>query len=406
LRAQLAAALARYYAGDAAEAEKRVRGMIALAPDNASLKEALGSILAGSGRPRAADAEFAAAQRLSPNDIDIAAARADIAVTLGNRAAGAAALDAVSLRAPSNRAVERLRDRLEILDRPEVVLRFNGAFQGISVPVGGDSFTFDAQLFSAPIDNAYRLYLSYGFASAALPEGDIINHHAAFGLEYTARNFGASAELTQDSAPRWLTGARASIAWAPFDAWRISGSAQLYSGDTPLRAIKHGITANSWAARVNYSPSDRQSYNLLSEVVIFSDHNTRTIVGASSTQRLLTLPHLTLDAVPELYASWNTRRDAPYYNPLDDFSGALSLLAYQILYRRYSFVYSHNLGLTAGEYWENGFRGLFAASLSYEQRLRMSDSWEGSLGVRLRRQPYDGRAEDSVTVFAGLDWRF
>jgi hypothetical protein len=144
----------------------------------------------------------------------------------------------------------------------------------------------------------------------------------------------------------------------------------------------------------------------LTELVTFSDHNTRTIIGASSTQRLLTWPHLTLDAIPEFYASWNTRRDAPYYNPLDDFSGALSVVANHILYRRYSFVYSHNLGVTAGEYWEHGFGGLFAASVTYQQRLRMSDSWEGSLGVRLRRQPYDGKAEDSVTLFAGIDWRF
>lgn len=406
MRAQLAAAMARYYAGDSAEAEKRVRSMIAAAPDNASLRQALGSILAGSGRPRAADVEFASAQRISPNDIDIAAARADVAVTLGDRGGGAAALDGVRLRAPTNRSVERLRDRLEILGRPEAILRFNGAFQSMNVPVGGDSFTFDAQLFSAPINDAYRLYVSYGFATAALPEGDIINHHAALGLEYATRDFAASAEVTQDSAPHWLTGARASLAWAPFDAWRISGSAQLYSADTPLRALKHGITANSLGARLTYSPSDRQSYNLLTELVTFSDHNTRTVVGASSTQRLFTWPHLTLDAIPELYASWNTRRDAPYYNPLDDFSGSLSVVANQILYRRYNFVYSHNIGVTAGGYWEHGFGGLLAASLSYEQRLRMNDSWEGSLGLRLRRQPYDGHGEDSVTVFAAIDWRF
>ena len=315
-------------------------------------------------------------------------------------------MDGVRLRAPSNRSVERLRDRLDVLGRPEAILRFNGTFQGANVPVGGDSFSLDAQFFSAPINNAYRLYVNYGFATAKLPEGNIVNHHAALGLEYTARDFGASAEVTQDSAPRWLTGARVSLAWAPFDAWRISGFAQLYSSDTPLRALKHDITANSWGARLSYSPSDGQSYNLLTEMVTFSDHNARTVIDASSTQRLFTSPHLTLDAIPELYASWNTLRDAPYYNPLDDFSGSLSVVANQILYRRYSFVYSHNLGVTAGEYWEHGFGGRFAASLSYEQRLKMNDFWEGSLGVRLRRQPYDGHGEDSVTLFAGIDWRF
>jgi biofilm PGA synthesis protein PgaA len=406
LRAQLAAAMARYYAGDAAEAEKRVRSLIALAPENASLKQALGSILSGRGKPRAADAQFAAAQRANPNDIDIAAARADIAVTLGDRAGGTAALDGVRLRAPSNRSVQRLSDRLDIIGRPEAILRFNGSFQGANVPVGGDSFSLDAQFFSAPIKNAYRLYVNYGFATAKLPEGDIINHHAALGLEYTAPDFGASAEVTQDSAPRWLTGARGSLALALSDAWRISAFAQLYSSDTPLRAMKHDITANSWGARLGYSPSEGKAYNLLTEMVTFSDSNVRTVVDASSTQRLFTSPHLTLDAIPELYASWNTLRDAPYYNPLDDLSGSLSVVANQILYRRYSFVYSHNLGVSAGEYWEHSFGGRLAASLTYEQRLRVNDVWEGSLGVRYRRQPYDGHGEDSLSLFAGIDWRF
>jgi biofilm PGA synthesis protein PgaA len=140
--------------------------------------------------------------------------------------------------------------------------------------------------------------------------------------------------------------------------------------------------------------------------VTFSDGNDRTMLDASSTQRLMTLPHLTIDAIADLYASKNSVRNAPYYNPAEDFSGSLTLTANQILYRRYSYVYSHSLSLTGGEYLESGFRPGMAGSLYYEQRLRFSDSLEGAVGVRVRRQPYDGHSENSLAILGSIDWRF
>ena len=406
LRANMIAALARYYAGDTSEAQRRVTNLMAAAPNDVGLRQALGSILSGRGKPRAADRQFAEAQTSAPDDANLAAARADVAISRGDRVAGAAEVEQLLQRYPSSNAVVQLARRVEILRRPELSVRFNTNLQSTRVPVAGNSFSIDTQLYSAPIDDTYRVYAGYGYAIAKLPEGTIVNNHAALGLEYTGLDLGASAEVSNDSSPHAHAGGRASIAWAPDDDWRLSGTIQIFSTDTPLRALKHDISANSWTARAAYSPSDLQTYALSGELVTFSDGNTRTVLDANTTQRLYSQPHLTIDAAAEIYASKNSSRNAPYFNPPEDLSGSVTLSANQILYRRYSFAYSHRLSVTGGDYLESGFAGGFAGNIYYEQRLRMNDSWEGAIGVQLRRQPYDGRSENSFAIVGSMDWRF
>jgi biofilm PGA synthesis protein PgaA len=406
LRANLIAALARFYAGDTAEAQRRVTDMVILSPNDASLRQALGTILLGRGKPHAADRQFANGQIILPDDVDLAAARANVAITRGDRVEGADEATLLLMRDPAVNAVVQLARRVEILERPELSVRWNANLQSTNIPVAGNSFSIETQLYSAPIDDTYRVYADYGYSVAKLPEGTIVNNHVALGLEYTGLDIAANAEISNDSSPRAHAGGRAAIAWAPLDEWRFSGAMQIFSADTPLRALKHDITANSWMVRAAYTPSDLQSYSLAGELVTFSDGNDRTVLDASALQRLLTLPHLTIDMTGELYASKNSLRNAPYFNPPEDLSGSLTLAASQILYRRYSFVYSHRLSVTGGEYLESGFAGGFAGNLYYEQRLRVNDSWEGALGVQLRRQPYDGHAENSFAILGSIDWRF
>lgn len=406
LRAQMIAALARYYAGDGPEAERRLQRLIAMAPWDAGLRQALAAVWLGKGKPRAADAQFAAAQTITPDDLNIAAARADVAVTRGDRVAGAAALNQLRERAPLNKSIERLGDRLDLLRRPEVIFRFNSTFQGLSAPTGGDNFALETQYFTAPIDDVYRLYLDYAFATVDLPEGDVTDHHFGVGLEYTGRDVAGNAELTEDTSPRAHTGFRGALAWTPDDQWRFGGAVQIFSSDTPLRALRHNITANSFALRTNYAVSDRQSYNFLTEVVAFSDGNTREILDANVSRRFIALPHFSLDAIGELYGSHNSSTNVPYFSPREDFEAAVTLAANHIIFRRYDYVYAHTLTVSAGDYWQSGFGGQFAGSLTYEQRLRTSDSWEGAIGLRLKRQSYDGHAEDSISVFGSIDWRF
>ena len=306
----------------------------------------------------------------------------------------------------TSRDVKRLETRYDAQSRPELTLSINQLFQTTQTPLGGDTFTLAERLYSGTIDESYRIFADYRLATVILPEGRETDHHAGIGIDFTGYDAGASLELTEDLYPRTHIGGKATVSWAADDSWRLAADAQIFSDDTPLRALKHDITADSVSLRATYSASDLQTYTLSSELLTMSDGNFRASVDLSSHQRLLTTPTFTLDIVPELYTSGNTRTNAPYYNPSRDFEGAIGLDAVQILYRRYDFVYLHHLAFVPGYYWERGFSGLPVLTLIYEQRLKLSDDWSGAVGVRLAEHPYDGTQEDSVAVFANMDWRF
>src|SRR5262249_27858882 len=183
------AAMARYYAGDAEGAQARVEQLLAVSPEDPNLRTALGTLLAARGKVRAADEQFAAAQRLNPGDLTAEVSRADLAITRGDRLAGAQAGEQLLQKDATNAAVLRLDERLQILGKPEFVLRFNGNFQSRQVPTGGNSLTVEGQVFSAPLAESYRLYATYGDAGASLPEGRVRDHHTAVGVEYLSRDF-------------------------------------------------------------------------------------------------------------------------------------------------------------------------------------------------------------------------
>jgi len=410
LRAQIAATMAKVYAGDTDEAQERIEALLAAEPDNPALLDTYGTILEDRGEPVAAERSFAKVESIRPGDHDAAVGEANVAVDRGDRTAGFAATDKlvearIAQDLDPDHATALLRQREETLERPELKFSANQLYQAQRAPLGGDTFNLETEIFSAPIEDSYRLYADYQFATVALPEGRVSDHHMAAGVEFTARDFGASGEVTEDLIPTAHIGGKAAVSWAPDDEWRLSLLAQAFSSDTPLRALRHEITADSATFHVSWRADDMQSYSLTAELLTFSDTNFRSSMDISTTQRLITAPHFTLDVVPELYASRNTFHNAPYYNPLWDAEAAIGLDATQILYRRYDFVWLHHATMVPGIYWEHGFAPHPAAAFVYEHRLKLGDDWSGGLGVKLARHPYDSVANDSISIFANLDWR-
>jgi len=406
LRAQLAAAMARFYGGDSAEAERRVEALIATVPGNPDLRMALASVQAARQWPRASLEALAEAESLKAGRTEVAVARANIALDRGDRVAGAAMRDTLVAENPDEPSVQRLDQRLKALDREEFRLDVNHTLRTSAGPIGGNEVDLEATLYSRPIADRYRVYVTYALGTVALPEGRVRDHHSGVGVEYTGPDFGANFSISDDVYPRTHIGGQLALAWIPDDHLRLSAQAQIFSRDTPLRALAHNITADSFTMRASYRVSELESYSLATEFLTFSDGNFRASLLADGSRRILVLPHFTADLGAELYASDNSRRHEPYYNPQSDLETTVYMSATQILYRRYGFVYSHRLRLSPGYYWEQGFGGGFAGNILYEHRLRLDDDFEGALGVRFSRQPYDGKAEDDLSFIGSVDWRF
>ena len=117
-------------------------------------------------------------------------------------------------------------------------------------------------------------------------------------------------------------------------------------------------------------------------------------------------PHLKIDARPSFYTSSNSSQAGPYFAPIRDRAVTLSLEADQVLWRWYERSFSHNLSVSAGNYWQQGFGSGAVGSLRYQQAWRHDPLTEWRYGVTFGRAIYDGVPENSGALFLNLLHRF
>ena len=121
---------------------------------------------------------------------------------------------------------------------------------------------------------------------------------------------------------------------------------------------------------------------------------------------VLDRPGLELVLRPALYASRNTRRDAPYFNPASDTSVSLTADLQHRLWRRYERSLVQRLQATLGDYRQSGYGHEPVGRIEYEQAYRHDPRTEWQYGVACGWQAYDGETERSLSVFVRMDQRF
>jgi biofilm PGA synthesis protein PgaA len=419
--ADLAAAYARFYADQLAEAYRRISAMAEAAPNNTRYLSALANIESARGWPRLAAEEYDISRALTPHNVTTEAGQATNNLDLRDYHLAESEAADLTQRFPENLEVQRLDRLLQVQNMAEVRLTVEPTLSSPTNVQGGSGIAVDGQIYSPPIDYNWRLFATEHVANEQLPEGEgTINlRRSGIGVEYRGPDLVASLEGTINAfGPKLDTtlvtglgsgraGISAQANWSLNDYWSIGGGAELFALDTPLRALAAGITANAYSTNVEYRESESRNVMLGGEVMNFSDGNLRTSVTGEFTQRLLTTPHLTMDAIVGLAASQNSANDnRPYFNPRRDALATVGLSIRQVIYRRYQFVYDHHLVLTPGVYWQQGFGAGGAASILYEHRIQVNDVFEAGLGVTVSRQQYDGQYQNTVGVMLNLRMRF
>ncbi len=419
--ADLTAAYARLYGDELVEAHRRITAMADVAPNNTHYLSALADIYGARGWPRRAAEEYEISRALKSRDVATEVGQARNNLDLRSyRLAEAEATD-LTRRFPENQEVQRLDRLLQVHNMAEFGLTVEPSWSSPTNVQGGSGIAIDAQLYSAPIDYNWRVFVSEHVAEEKLPlgEGKIALRRSAAGVEYRGNDLVVSLEATINAfGPNVDTtlrsglgagraGAQVQADWSLNDNWSIGGKAEIFALDIPLRALANGITANAASTSVAYRQSESRAFTLTGEVMDFSDGNVRTSLDGQYTQRLLTRPHLTIDGIFGLAASQNSLGETrPYFNPSQDALGTVGLSIEQIIYRRYQFIYDHHLVITPGVYWQEGFGSGAAASVRYEHRLRINDVFDAGLGVTFSRQQYDGQYENTVAVLLHLKERF
>jgi biofilm PGA synthesis protein PgaA len=331
--AEVTAAQARLYGNQLADAWARITGIADAAPAYANARLALYEIANARGWPRRAAAEGEIAYGLEP--LAAGSQRALIEIALAQyRFAGAQRMitDLYTLY-PEDRAVQRLLGEVDAQQDWLFEMEAKPAdSHGGGANASGRELTLVSKLTTPPIDDNWQLFASEDYAYAHPPEGFVQRSRTSAGIEWRTQDWSATLAPSQSTGTLTRTGGSATVDWLPTDQWRVGFAGELFSWDTPLRALLHGITADEYATKVTYRWDESSNVAANFAYLPFSDGNQRYTGGITYAQRLINIPRFDLTGRVETYASSNDRPDAPYFNPDHDLSATIGLLAEHMLW--------------------------------------------------------------------------
>jgi biofilm PGA synthesis protein PgaA len=405
--AEVTAASARYYGNQLADAWARITRIADAAPANKWARLTLYQIARARGWPRRAQAEGEIAASLDPDSVGTKIALAEIAMANYRFADAQRMVGDLLARYPEDLHVRQLARELKA--EMSWLLEFEAKpsdSHGGGANAAGAAVTIQSRLTSPPIADNWRLFTAGDYTNANPPEGFVDRTRLSAGVEWRIPYLTATLYPSQNWGTVTKTGAGATVDWWITDQIRVGFAGELFSWDTPLRALLHGITADQVSTRATYRWDESRSLSGTFAYLPFTDGNQRFTGGLTYKEKLINVPHFDLTAIGEVYASNNNRPQAPYYNPDRDLTATAGLLAEHMIWRRYDNSWVQALSVNAGLYSEAHFRTDVIATVTYEHRWRFNPFLELHYGVELKRRVYDGLPEYTATFIFGSRAKF
>jgi biofilm PGA synthesis protein PgaA len=405
--AEVTAANARYYGNQVADAWARITRIADAAPANSGARLALYQIARARGWPRRAQAEGEIAASLNPDAVDSKIALAEVSIANYRFAEAQRMVRALLAEYPEDLHVRQLaRDLKADLGWLFEFEAKPSDSEGGGPNAAGQALTLQAKLTSPPIADNWRLFAVTDYANAHPPEGFVDRSRASGGVAWRAPDLTATLYASGNWGTLTKPGAGATLDWSATDQILVSFEGEIYTWDTPLRALLHGITADELSSRLTYRWDESRSLSASFAYGSFTDGNQRYGAGVTYTQKLVDLPLFDLTGTGEVNVSHNDRPQAPYFNPDRDLTAAVGLLAEHTIWRRYDDSLVQALLVNGGLYAQAHFPSKPIATVSYEHRWRFDPLFEFAYGVELSRRVYDGSVENSVALVFRLARRF
>ena len=326
--AQVTAAQARFYGNQLGEAWDRITKFSDAAPANPNGRYAVYQIANARGWPRRAEAEAQIAASLAPDSVGSKIALIEVAMANYRFADAQRMMTELLALYPEDQAVRHLARELDAQRRWlfEVEARPSNS-DGGGANASGQSLILQGRLTTPPIADNWRLFATGDYANAHPPEGFTERARVGAGVEWRIPNLTATISPTQSWGTFARPGGVATVDWLVTDQVRLAFAGELYSWDTPLRALLFGITADEYATKATYRWHESRSLAASFAYMPFTDGNQRFAGGMTFKERLINLPGFDLTGLAEAYASSNNQPNAPYYNPTRDLSLTGGLLA-------------------------------------------------------------------------------
>ncbi|MBR0778150.1 poly-beta-1,6 N-acetyl-D-glucosamine export porin PgaA [Bradyrhizobium diazoefficiens] len=405
--AEVAAASARYFGNQLADAWARITRIADAAPADKSARLTVYQVAHARGWPRRARIEGEIAASLDPDSVGTKIALAEIAIADYRFARAQRMVGDLLAQFPEDLHVQRLARELDanlgwLVETEAKPSKSSGG----GANAAGQALTLQTRVTTPPIADNWQLFAVTDYANANPPEGFVQRGRLSAGIAWRSSDFTATLYPSQSWGTLSKAGGGATLDWSMTDQFKLSFAGELFSWDTPLRALLHGITADSIATKATYRWDESRSLSGSFGYMPFTDGNQRFIAGAIYAQRLINIPHFDLTATGEVSASRNNRPEAPYYNPDSDLTVDAGLLAEHVLWRRYDTSLVQAFLVNGGLYAEAHHGTNVIATVSYEHRWRFEPYMDLHYGVQFTRRVYDGSVENTGTITLGGRWRF
>lgn len=377
------------------------------APGHQGLRINYAETLLARGLPRAAERQLKIAEVLEPTGLLLERQQAYAARDLQEWRQLDVLVEDVVQRSASDPATQQLARAHQVENMYEFRMAGRKGLSSGNPVSGSHDFDLYSALYAPRIYEHWRPFIGFDYSTGRFDEGSGQQRIQALGVEYTNRDNWAELEISNHRVSGAnKTGLRFSY-WHDFnDHWRVGTDLERLSRDTPLRAIRSGVTSNQVGGYVRWYENERRQYQLSAAASRFSDGNNRRNYAISGQERIFSRPYLSVDLLPLLELSTNSKQDGAYYSPKRDVHLAPTLLANHVLYRHYEEEWRQQFLLGAGYYWQQDYSGGMSVSAGYGQRYTTNRVFDAGAMLIWSKQPYDGKREHDLSLVFDVNYRF
>jgi biofilm PGA synthesis protein PgaA len=394
VRSRVLAMLARAYADDLPDANRRADELVQMVPRNQDVRVNRAYIYNWRGWPRLADDEFRWLLEVAPENTEAKLGRVAALANINDWRQSDAELATLSQLKPEDRQVKTAQRRSAVHHMSELILNGEAGNSSQSVNASQDR-RWETHLYSPPINDMWRLYArSVHMRDTLSNDEHLSRHRAGAGVEFKARDWLISADatrLTKDRAEeKNQIGATLNLSKEINDLWRMRANAESADESLPVRAAAAGIRAKRVGLGVTVRDNEIHRANLDVQRHQFSDGNRRNEWSANYTNVFESEYQNRYTLGVGLSGMQNSLTGTPYFNPRRALSADFSLTGEWLHWRDEQKNLWHRVAINAGTYEQEGFDNLPTARINYEIDWTASDVMEIRFALGRSMHPYDG----------------
>lgn len=405
--AEVNRALIASYGEDLPGTQATLEGMLRIAPENAGLHAALGSVYARRGWPARGLQQQRIARTLDPRDVSARIGEIEGLYALQRADLATPKLTALVRDAAEAPTVQRLQDETGIALgwhwRIDSAVSDGRGTAGNS-PQGSRDARHALEIEGPLFGDRWRIVGGATDSAAEFGGRSVHDRRGWGGVDYAHDRLGWRLVANRSADALDSTGAAFDLRWRFADTLQGALFARRHDPDASLQARAAGIQADSAGASLAWRRDERVGVSASAQRSRYDDGNRRDAFSLRYDHRLFTAAHLLLNGSLAGYASRGTRDDAPYFNPSRDRSLEYTLHADHIVWRRYERHLRQRLSATVGDYRQDGYGDAWTGAVQYEHAWRFAPGRTLTYGARWSRPVYDGHRETHVGVFAGFGW--